>query len=66
MDMPQHQLTCQRPSLVLACACGHPMRLASIEPHPRYNNLERYTYDCLECGFATESSVSPLEHTFRS
>jgi hypothetical protein len=38
------------PFLLPVCACGGPMNLASLEPHPTRADLELKTYKCLHCG----------------
>ena len=39
-----------RPSVELHCVkCGQAMRLVSIEPHPRFHNLDIHDFVCA-CG----------------
>jgi hypothetical protein len=38
------------PFLLPVCACGGPVNLASLEPHPTDPALELKTYKCRHCG----------------
>lgn len=45
---------------VVTCAdCATPMRLQSLVPHPKYNNLDQHTYECT-CGHQTVVSVARI------
>jgi hypothetical protein len=39
--------------------CGHEMRLASIEPHERFHNLDYRNFAC-DCGKTTSDVVARL------
>jgi hypothetical protein len=38
------------PFLLPVCACGGPMNLASLEPHPTRASHELKTFKCQHCG----------------
>jgi len=38
------------PFLLPLCACGGPMNLASLEPHPTQPDHELKTFKCTRCG----------------
>jgi hypothetical protein len=38
------------PFLLPICACGGPMNLASLEPHPTCAKHELKTFKCQDCG----------------
>jgi predicted RNA-binding Zn-ribbon protein involved in translation (DUF1610 family) len=31
--------------------CGGPMKIKSVEPHPKVSKKENHTFQCSECGF---------------